>query len=139
MKCAVLIEWYTTSVESHRRRLSGNDFSINNGNLRMSWAYLFLAGLFEIGWPVGIKISQTTETRWLGIAIALSFMALSGYFLWLAQQNIPIGTAYAIWTGIGGAGTFIAGVVFFGDALSLMRILGVTLIILGVAALKFSS
>jgi quaternary ammonium compound-resistance protein SugE len=128
-----------TSVESHRRRLSGNDFSINNGNLRMSWAYLFLAGLFEIGWPVGIKISQTTETRWLGIAIALSFMAMSGYFLWLAQQNIPIGTAYAIWTGIGGAGTFIVGVLFFGDALSLMRILGVLLIILGVAALKFSS
>ena len=91
----------------------------------MSWAYLFLAGLFEIGWPVGIKISQATETRWLGIAIALSFMALSGYFLWLAQQNIPIGTAYAIWTGIGGAGTFIVGVVFFGDALSVMRILGV--------------
>ena len=105
----------------------------------MSWVYLCLAGLFEIGWPVGIKISQNPETRWLGVAIALGFMALSGYFLWLAQQNIPIGTAYAIWTGIGGAGTFIVGVLFFGDALSLMRILGVTLIILGVAALKFSS
>ena len=105
----------------------------------MSWVYLFLAGLFEIGWPVGIKISQAPETRWLGIGIALSFMALSGYFLWLAQQNIPIGTAYAIWTGIGGAGTFIVGVVFFGDALSLMRILGVSLIIIGVATLKFSS
>ena len=119
--------------------LSGNDFAIQKGNLRMSWVYLFLAGLFEIGWPVGIKISQAAETRWLGIAIALSFMALSGYFLWLAQQNIPIGTAYAIWTGIGGAGTFIVGVVFFGDALSLMRILGVSLIVIGVATLKFSS
>jgi len=105
----------------------------------MSWVYLVLAGLFEIGWPVGIKISQASETRWLGISVALSFMAMSGYFLWLAQQNIPIGTAYAIWTGIGGAGTFIVGVLFFGDALSMMRILGVLLIILGVAALKFSS
>jgi quaternary ammonium compound-resistance protein SugE len=105
----------------------------------MSWIYLFLAGLFEIGWPVGIKISQTPESRWLGVAIAVSFMALSGYFLWLAHQNISIGTAYAIWTGIGTAGTFIVGVVFFGDALSLMRILGVLLIILGVATLKFSS
>jgi quaternary ammonium compound-resistance protein SugE len=94
----------------------------------MSWVYLVLAGLFEIGWPVGIKISQAAETRWLGIAIALSFMAMSGYFLWLAQENIPIGTAYAIWTGIGGAGTFIVGVLFFGDALSLLRILGVLLI-----------
>ena len=105
----------------------------------MSWAYLFLAGIFEIGWPVGIKIPQAPETRWFGIAIALSFMALSGYFLWLAQQNIPIGTACAIWTGIGGVGTFIVGVVFFGDALSLMRILGVFLIVIGVATLKFSS
>jgi quaternary ammonium compound-resistance protein SugE len=119
--------------------LTGNHFSIHNGNLRMSWVYLFLAGLLEIGWPVGIKISQAPETRWVGIAIALSFMALSGYFLWLAQQNIPIGTAYAIWTGIGGAGTFIVGVVFFGDALSLLRILGVLLIVIGVATLKFSS
>ena len=105
----------------------------------MSWVYLFLAGLFEIGWPVGIKISQAAETRWLGIAIALSFMALSGYFLWLAQHSIPIGTAYAIWTGIGCAGTFIVGVVFFGDALSLMRIVGVLLIVIGVATLKFSN
>ena len=104
----------------------------------MSWAYLVLAGLFEIGWPVGIKISQSPESRWFGIAIAIFFMTLSGYFLWLAQQQIPIGTAYAIWTGIGGAGTFIVGVAFFGDALSLMRILGVMLIILGVIALKFS-
>ena len=66
-------------------------------------------------------------------------MTVSGYLLWLAQQHIPLGTAYAIWTGVGGAGTFIVGVVFFGDALSLMRTLGVLLIILGVAALKFSS
>ena len=105
----------------------------------MSWAYLFLAGIFEIGWPVGLKISQAPDMRWLGILIALSFMAASGYCLWLAQQSIPIGTAYAIWTGIGGAGTFIVGAVFFGDALSLMRIFGVLLILFGVAALKISS
>lgn len=104
----------------------------------MSWLYLFLAGLFEIGWPVGIKISQVPETRWFGIGIAIFFMALSGYFLWLAQQQIPIGTAYAIWTGIGAAGTFIVGTVFFGDALSVMRLLGVSLIVIGVATLKFS-
>jgi quaternary ammonium compound-resistance protein SugE len=83
--------------------------------------------------------SQAPATRWLGIAIALSFMALIGYFLWLAQQSIPIGTAYAIWTGVGGVRAFIVGVVFFGDALSLMRILGVLLIVIGVATLKFSS
>jgi quaternary ammonium compound-resistance protein SugE len=105
----------------------------------MGWIYLLLAGVFEIGWPVGIKISQVPETRWIGIAIAVVFMAASGYLLWLAQKDIPIGTAYAVWTGIGGVGAFVVGAMFFGDALSLMRILGVLLIVAGVAALKFSS
>jgi quaternary ammonium compound-resistance protein SugE len=105
----------------------------------MSWLYLLLAGLFEIGWPVGLKISQMPETRWLGIAIAIFFMTLSGIFLWLAQREIPIGTAYAVWTGIGAAGTFMVGVFFFGDAASLMRYLGVALIIAGVATLKLAS
>jgi quaternary ammonium compound-resistance protein SugE len=100
---------------------------------------MLLAGIFEIGWPVGLKISQVPETRWIGIVIAVVFMAASGYLLWLAQKDIPIGTAYAVWTGIGGVGTFIVGAMFFGDALSLMRILGVLLIVAGVAALKFSS
>jgi quaternary ammonium compound-resistance protein SugE len=105
----------------------------------MSWVYRLLAGLFEMGWPVGMKISQAPQTRWLGLAIAVGFMAMSGFLLWLAQRSLPIGTAYAVWTGIGGAGTFLLGVMFFGDALSLMRILGVSLIILGVIALKVSS
>lgn len=105
----------------------------------MSWLYLLLAGLFEIGWPVGLKISQMPETRWMGIAIAIFFMTLSGLFLWLAQREIPIGTAYAIWTGIGAAGTFMVGVLFFGDASSLMRYFGVALIIAGVAVLRLSS
>lgn len=105
----------------------------------MSWVYLLLAGLFEMGWPVGMKISQAPQTRWLGLAIAVGFMAMSGFLLWLAQRTLPIGTAYAVWTGIGGAGTFLLGVMFFGDALSFMRILGVSLIILGVIALKVAS
>jgi quaternary ammonium compound-resistance protein SugE len=66
-------------------------------------------------------------------------MTLSGIFLWLAQREIPIGTAYAVWTGIGAAGTFMVGVFFFGDAASLMRYLGVALIIAGVATLKLAS
>ena len=84
-------------------------------------------------------ISQVPETRWIGIVIAMGFMAAGGYLLWLSQKDIPIGMANAVWTGIGGVGTFLVGVMFFGDALSLMRILGVLLIVAGVAALKFSS
>lgn len=102
----------------------------------MSWIFLLAAGLFEIGWPVGLKIAQNPATRWSGIAMAVVFMAISGTLLWLAQRSIPIGTAYAVWTGIGAAGTFIVGVWFYGDATSLLRYLGIILIISGVVALK---
>lgn len=103
----------------------------------MAWTYLLLAGLLEIGWPVGLKIAQAPGTKLLGIAIALVFMGASGTLLFLAQRQIPIGTAYAIWTGIGAAGTFAVGLMFFGDAASLVRYAGVALIVAGVATLKF--
>ena len=105
----------------------------------MSWIYLILAGVFEIGWPVGLKMAQAEESRLTGIVIAIFFMALSGALLWLAQKQIPMGTAYAVWTGIGAAGTFAVGVWFYGDPASLGRYLGVLLIITGVAVLKMSS
>ena len=105
----------------------------------MSWLYLLGAGLFEIGWPVGLKVSQVPGQRVQGIVIAILCMACSGGLLWLAQRDITIGTAYAVWTGIGAAGTFLVGIWFFGDPASLGRYLGVLLIVSGVAALKLSS
>lgn len=62
----------------------------------MAWLYLFIAGLFEIGWPVGLKLSQSAAWRVTGIVLAVVCMAISGLLLWLAQRHIPIGTAYAI-------------------------------------------
>lgn len=103
------------------------------------WICLLLAGLFEIGWPIGLKISQTTERVALGIGLAIVSMGISGWLLWIAQKQIPIGTAYAIWTGIGAAGTFIVGVLVYHDASSLMRWVGVALIIGGVVTLKMAS
>ncbi|GAP76035.1 MULTISPECIES: DMT family transporter [Pseudoalteromonas] len=105
----------------------------------MAWLYLICAGLFEIGWPVGLKLAQEPQTRWLGIAMAIVFMGVSGFLLWLAQKTIPIGTAYAVWTGIGAAGTFLVGVFFYGDSSSLMRYFGVLLIIAGVITLKVAN
>ena len=93
----------------------------------MSWIYLIVAGLLEIGWPVGLKMSQEAETRVMGILLAIGFMAASGFCLWMAQKQIPIGTAYAVWTGIGAAGTFLVGVMFYGDPSSLARYFGVAL------------
>lgn len=104
----------------------------------MSWIYLIFAGLFEIGWPVGLKMAQQSETRVVGILIAVVFMTISGLLLWLAQRQIPIGTSYAIWTGIGAAGTFFVGVYFYGDPANFGRYFGVALIIAGVATLKLS-
>ncbi len=99
---------------------------------------MLIAGLFEIGWPLGFKLSQTTRFKWLYIGLAVLSMALSGLFLWLAQRQIPIGTAYAIWTGIGAAGTFLIGILWFGDPAGLLRLLSFMLIVIGVVGLKLS-
>lgn len=104
----------------------------------MAWIYLTLAGLFEIGWPIGLKMSQESDSRIMGIVLAIVCMSISGFLLWLAQKQIPIGTSYAVWTGIGAAGTFLVGVFFYDDPSSLARYLGIILIIAGVATLKLA-
>lgn len=105
----------------------------------MSWFYLILAGMLEIGWPLGLKLAQQEGYRWHGFAAALACIAGSGYFLYLAQKSIPMGTAYAVWTGIGAAGAFLVGVAFFNDAANFGRWLGAFLIISGVVVMKLSS
>lgn len=104
----------------------------------MSWIYLVVAGLFEIGWPVGLKWAQEPGKPIVGIVLAVVSMAISGGLLFLAQKEIALGTAYAVWTGIGAAGTFLVGVWLFGDAGTLARYLGVVLIIAGVVTLKLA-
>ena len=102
----------------------------------MNWFYLFLAGLFEIGWPLGFKLSQTSAHKYSWLSLAVISMCFSGYFLWLAQKTIPIGTAYAIWTGTGALGTLILGILLFNDPANILRISSALLIILGIAGLR---
>ena len=105
----------------------------------MAWLYLVLAGLFEIGWPIGLKLGWTPAgARPLWLAFAIGCMAVSGVLLLLAQRVIPMGTAYAVWTGIGAVGTFAIGIVLFGDAASMLRLASAGLIIAGVVGLKFA-
>ena len=104
----------------------------------MAWVYLIAAGIFEIGWPVGLKMAQTPGKTVSGIILAGLCMILSGYLLYLAQRFIPMGTAYAVWTGIGAAGTFVLGILLYGDPAGVMRIFAVLLIISGVALLKLA-
>ena len=104
----------------------------------MSWLYLFTAGLFEIGWPVDLKWAQEPGRPLVGVMLAVLSMAMSGALLFLAQKEIALGTAYAVWTGIGAAGTFLIGIWLFGDPGSLGRYFGVVLIIAGVVTLKLA-
>lgn len=105
----------------------------------LPWIYLCLAGCFEIFWPLGLKISQQPDRRFLGLTMAVLGMAVSGFLLWLAQRDIPIGTAYAVWTGIGAVGTFIVGITFFKDPATAARMVGVGLIAAGIITLKLAS
>jgi quaternary ammonium compound-resistance protein SugE len=106
--------------------------------MNLAWMNLIIAGMFEIGWPLGLKLSQMTRFKLLFITAAVVSMAFSGLFLWLAQKDIPIGTAYAVWTGIGAAGTFLVGVIFFGDSLGTARLLSFLLIMAGVTGLRLA-
>jgi quaternary ammonium compound-resistance protein SugE len=107
-------------------------------DLALAWTCLIAAGLFEIGWPIGLKWAQTPGKLIVGVLVAVVAMAVSGALLYLAQKEISIGTAYAVWTGIGAAGTFLIGVWFFGDPSSIGRWLGAALIIGGVITLKLA-
>ncbi len=105
----------------------------------MEWIYLLIAAAFETGWPVGLKMAAGGENNKIWwIIFAIVAMTLSGLFLYFAQKQIPVGTAYAVWTGIGASCTFLIGVLFFHDTLNLMRLLGVIFIITGVVFLKLS-
>jgi quaternary ammonium compound-resistance protein SugE len=99
------------------------------------WIYLIAAGLFEIGFATSIKLMDSHKNIPWTIAFYVCVI-LSFGFLQEAAKSIPIGTAYAVWTGIGAVGTFIIGVIFFNDPSILLRWIGVSLIILGVIFLK---
>lgn len=103
----------------------------------MAWNLLIIAGLFEIGWPLGFKLASMHSKYFIWfIGLSILSMGLSGYFLYLAQKSIPIGTAYVIWTGIGAIGTVLLGILFFHDSANIFRLLFLSLILIGIVGLK---
>lgn len=103
----------------------------------MAWVYLFLAGLFEMCWAVGMKLSHGfSHLGWA--AFTAVTMALSVWLLALAMRTLPLGSSYAIWTGIGAVGTALVGIAFFHEAANLGRIVSLLLIIAGIVGLKLS-
>ncbi|MCO7504524.1 MULTISPECIES: quaternary ammonium compound efflux SMR transporter SugE [Pseudomonas] len=104
----------------------------------MSWIILFFAGLFEVGWAIGLKYTDGF-TRPLPTVLTVAAMAVSLGLLGLAMKELPLGTAYAIWTGVGAVGTVIAGIILFGESMALIRLASVALIIIGLVGLKVSA
>lgn len=103
----------------------------------MSWIILFFAGLFEVVWAVGLKYTEGF-TRPLPTVITIAAMLASLGLLGLAMKELPLGTAYAIWTGIGAVGTVIVGIMLFGESMAPIRLLSVALIVCGLLGLKLS-
>jgi quaternary ammonium compound-resistance protein SugE len=104
----------------------------------MAWLYLVLAGLCEIGWAVGLKYTAGF-TRPLPTILTILSMIVSLGLLGLALRGLPLGTAYAIWTGIGTVGTVIAGAILFGDPVTVVRIACIALIVAGMVGLKVTT
>jgi quaternary ammonium compound-resistance protein SugE len=102
----------------------------------MAWVVLIVAGLLEIGWAVGLKYTHGFTRLWPSVVTVAAMIASMG-LLGLAVRTLPLGTAYAVWTGIGTAGTFVIGVLFLGEPASLLRLLCVALIVAGIIGLKF--
>ena len=105
----------------------------------MAWVYLLLAGVCEIGWPLGLKLGWNDKGIQPGwILMAMVAILASGGLLMLAQRTIPMGTAYGVWTGIGAVGAFVVGILMFGDSASTMRIVSILLITAGIVGLKMA-
>ena len=101
----------------------------------MAWAMLFVAGLMEVGWAIGLKYTEGFS-RLLPSILTLACMAGSVILLGVAVKTLPIGTAYAVWTGIGAVGTAILGIILFGDPATALRLACIGLIVAGIVGLK---
>jgi len=104
----------------------------------MAWLYLFVAGLFEIGWAIGLKYTHGF-TRLLPTLFTLASMVISLGMLGLALKSLPVGTAYAVWTGIGTIGTAILGIILLGESAAALRLACIGLIVAGIVGLKLVS
>ncbi len=104
----------------------------------MAWAYLVLAGLFEVGWAIGLKYTEGF-TRIVPSVLTLASMAVSVLLLGLALKTLPVGTGYAVWTGIGTVGTALLGIYLLGEPANAARLACIGLIVAGILGLKLAS
>ncbi|HEY0789339.1 MAG TPA: quaternary ammonium compound efflux SMR transporter SugE [Thermoanaerobaculia bacterium] len=106
--------------------------------MNAAWSYLFVAGLFEVVWAVGLKMSRGFSRPVVSIVTVVAMLA-SFWFLSLAMRTLPLGTSYAVWTGIGAVGTAILGIVLFAEPATATRLGSIALIVAGIAGLRAAS
>lgn len=103
----------------------------------MAWAILVLAGLFEVGWAIGLKFTEGFTRLWPTVWTGLA-MIISVFLLGIAVKTLPVGTAYSVWVGVGAVGTVLLGIVLFGEPASAARLFSIALIIAGIAGLRLA-
>lgn len=111
---------------------------MEKGNNVMYWLILFIAGLFEIAWAIGLKYSEGFSKLYPSVFTVVSMIISMGLLAW-AVKHIPVGSAYAIWTGIGAVGTAILGIILFNESKEFIRIFFIFLIVVGIIGLKLFS
>lgn len=104
----------------------------------MAWVVLVVAGLFEVGWAIGLKYTAGFTRLWPTIGTVLA-MIISLWLLGVAMKSLPLGTAYAVWVGVGAVGTVMLGIVLFGEPATVARLISVALIIAGIVGLKLAT
>lgn len=104
----------------------------------MAWAILVLAGLFEVGWAIGLKYTEGFTRLWPTVGTVVA-MVISLWLLGIAMKSLPVGTAYSIWVGVGAVGTVILGIVLLGEPANAGRLISVAFIIAGIVGLKLAS
>jgi quaternary ammonium compound-resistance protein SugE len=104
----------------------------------MTWAILVTAGLFEVGWAIGLKYTQGFTRLW-PTAWTLMAMVVSVWLLGIAMKSLPVGTAYSVWVGVGAVGTVVLGIVLFGEPVNAARLVSIALIVAGIVGLKLAT
>jgi quaternary ammonium compound-resistance protein SugE len=112
--------------------------TLKRGNVSTAWLALLLAGLLEVGWALGLKYSDGLTRFWPSVATVVA-IAFSFGLLSLSLKSVPFGTAYALWTGIGAAGSMVMGMLMFGESADVFRVACLTLIVAGMVGLKLAS
>lgn len=106
--------------------------------LNQPWLVLFVAGLFEVGWAIGLKYTEGFTRLWPSVGTIIC-MAASVWLLAIAMKMLPVGTSYAVWVGVGAAGTVALGIVLFGEPATVMRLASIGLILAGIVGLKLAT